>query len=281
MTRDEKVNDNRLNRKNASEQLATDPAAPAINLIANSGTNNKTIVFASRQTFGRLYPLARTIGSVLTMPAADLVPEATRTAWLNDLTSHGPFWFIADEGSTTEVREEGRNTDAWISDRACKVDSQWAGTAKVSRFVGTNNLPVQIHTGATFANKIQLVSARLSTATVGPGGTLCVEFEWQAINVPPGDYTVFVHLVNAQGQLVAQSDLMPQGGFAPTSHWKTGASIADRHGLILPDNLPSVDYTVRAGFYRSDDQSPVRVTQAGSVLADASGIVLTQVQLAP
>jgi hypothetical protein len=265
----------------AQLQIAVDPANPAIDLIANSNTNTKTIVFASSQTFRRLYPLLRTVGDTLMLPPADLVPEDTRAAWLRDLTSHGPFWFIADEGDTIAVRDEGRNADAWLSNRVCKVDAQWAGTTKVSRFVEMNELPIQIDIGTTFANEVQLVDMRMSAQTIRPGGTLCVEFDWQSIGVPSGDYTVFVHLVNPQGQLVAQSDLTPQGGFTPTGSWKAGSRISDRHGLILPDSLSPGDYTISAGLYRSDNQSPVRVTKGGSLLADASGIVLTQVHLAP
>jgi hypothetical protein len=265
----------------AQMQLAADPARPAVELIASSDVNTKTIVFASSQTFRRLYPLLRTVGDTRMLPPTDLVPEETRVAWLRDLAAHGPFWFIADEGDTTAIRDEGRNADAWLSNHACKVDAQWAEKIKVSRFVEMNDLPVQIPIGTTFADEIQLADMRLSAQTIRPGGTLCVEFNWESSRVPSGDYTVFVHLINAQGQLVAQSDLTPQGGFAPTSSWKAGSRISDRHGLILPDSLPSGDYTISAGLYRSDNQSPVRVTEGGSLLADASGIVLTQVYVAP
>jgi hypothetical protein len=265
----------------AQMQMAADPANPAIELIANSNAKIKTIVFASSQTFRRLYPLLRTESDTLTLPPADLVPEDTRAAWLRDLAARGPFWFIADEGSTAAIREEGRTADAWLSNHACKVDTQWAGKTRVSRFVELNDLPVQVAVGATFADEVQLVDTRLSGRTIRPGGILCVELNWESSGVPSGDYTVFVHLLNAQGQLVAQSDLMPQGGFAPTGSWQAGARISDRHGLILPDSLPPGEYTISAGLYRSDNQAPLPVTKDGSPLADASEIVLTQVGVAP
>jgi hypothetical protein len=142
------------------------------------------------------------------------------------------------------------------------------------------DLPVQIALGATFANEVQLEGMHMNAQTIRPGGTLCVELDWQSMGVPSGDYTAFVHLVNDQGQLVAQSDLTPQGGFAPTSSWKADSPISDRHGLILPDDLPPGDYTLHAGLYRSDNQSPVPVTKNGAPLTDGGGIVLTQVHVA-
>jgi hypothetical protein len=113
------------------------------------------------------------------------------------------------------------------------------------------------------------------------GGTLCVELDWRALKKPAGDYTVFVHLVDPNGQVVAQTDIQPQGGFAPTSQWAAGIPQIDRHGLILPKNLAPGDYTVRLGLYRSDDQTPLRVTQGDNLMPDNLGANLTQISVAP
>ena len=80
-----------------------------------------------------------------------------------------------------------------------------------------------------------------------------------------------MHVINAAGQLVAQNDMQPHSGFAPTSQWKPGAAITDRHGLILPATLAPGDYTVRVGLYRSDDHTP----------AQPAAIDLTQINVAP
>jgi hypothetical protein len=57
--------------------------------------------------------------------------------------------------------------------------------------------------------------------------------------------------------LIAQNDMQPRNNFAPTSHWAVGATLVDRHGVILPASLPACEYASQVGLYRSDDQSPV------------------------
>jgi hypothetical protein len=261
-------------------RLANDPATPAIDLIANSGPGNKAIVMSSNRVYRRLSPAARPIGETLLLPIAKHVPEEVRAQWLDDLTARGPFWFIADEGDPESV-EENRKAHVFVSEHVCKVDTQWGGSALVSRFVGRNGTPLSVTTSARFGDQIELTRANLYPATLHSGGTLCVELDWRALNTPDGDYTVFVHLVDPSGQVVAQTDLQPQGGFAPTSQWTAGKPQIDRHGLILPDNLAAGDYTVRLGLYRSDNQSPLRVTRGENLMPDEIGLNLATLKLEP
>ena len=62
-------------------------------------------------------------------------------------------------------------------------------------------------------------------------------------------YTVFLHLEDSQGKLVAQSDGLPAAGTRPTSAWAPGEVIADRRVLALPAGLPAANYRLTAGMY--------------------------------
>ncbi|MFN8533904.1 MAG: hypothetical protein U0556_10175 [Dehalococcoidia bacterium] len=68
---------------------------------------------------------------------------------------------------------------------------------------------------------------------------------WEARRDPERDYTVFVHLLDGSGRLIAQRDSPPRSGGYPTSLWSVGERIADR--VPLPD-APGVR-TVRVGLY--------------------------------
>jgi len=261
-------------------RLANDPATPAIDLIANSGPKSKTIVMSSNRVYRRLSPAARPVGETLLLPIAKHVPEEVRAQWLADLTARGPFWFIADEGDP-ESLDENRVAHAFVSKQVCKVDTQWGGSALVSRFVGRNGTPLPVTTSVRFGDQIELTGANLYPPALHAGGTLCVELDWRALKKPDSDYTVFVHLVDPSGQVVAQTDLQPQGGFAPTSQWTAGTPQIDRHGLILPDNLAAGEYTLRLGLYRSNDQTPLRVTRGENLMSDNLGVNLTQVNVTP
>lgn len=72
---------------------------------------------------------------------------------------------------------------------------------------------------------------------------------WQAATDPPADYTVFVHFVDEQGQLVAQADGPPAGGAYPTSLWSTGEIIPDARSL---PELPPGRISVVVGLYNPD-----------------------------
>ena len=261
-------------------RLANDPATPAAELIANSGPGHKTIVMSSNRVYRRLSPAARPVGETLLLPIVKHVPEDVRIQWLNDLAARGPFWFIADEGDPESV-DENRAAQAFVSQQVCTVDTQWGGSALVSRYVGRTGTPLPVTVSALFGDQIELTGARLYPSTLRAGGPLCVELNWHTLKTLVDDYTVFIHLVDPNGQVVAQTDLQPQGGFAPTSQWAAESTQVDRHGLILADNLPAGDYTVRLGLYRSADQAPLRVTRGENLMPDAIGVNLATVKVAP
>ena len=48
---------------------------------------------------------------------------------------------------------------------------------------------------------------------------------------------------------MAQSDTAPAGASRPTSGWSEGEEIVDRHGLLLPDDLPPGEYVLAVGMY--------------------------------
>jgi len=66
-----------------------------------------------------------------------------------------------------------------------------------------------------------------------PGAPLTVKLVWQAAVAPGGAYTVFVHLVDDTGKIVAQSDAPPAAGYA-TDRWLPGEVVIDSHTLKSP-----------------------------------------------
>jgi hypothetical protein len=260
--------------------LAHDSAAPAIDLIAHNDPRGAPIVLATNHVYRRLYPIARQVGETWLLPVPKQVPKQEREQWVSNLSARGPFWFVADQGDAQDL-DNNRAADQWLSQQACKVDTQWAGSALVSRFTGRNGAPQSVTTSTVFGDQIELTGAQVYPATLHSGGTLCVDLNWHALKQPDGDYTVFVHLVDPAGLVVAQTDLQPQGGVAPTSQWKESSTLSDKHGLIRPDNLSAGDYTLRLGLYRSDDQTPLRVTRGDNLMPDALGINLAQVSVTP
>ncbi|MCB8951742.1 MAG: hypothetical protein H6650_06985 [Ardenticatenales bacterium] len=79
---------------------------------------------------------------------------------------------------------------------------------------------------------------------------------WQAHSQPQTAYTVFLHLLNAQGNIARQQDVMPQAGRLPTTCWQTGDIIPDEHTLPLTE-LPAGHYQIRVGLYNQATGEPL------------------------
>ncbi|MBN1660812.1 MAG: DUF2723 domain-containing protein [Anaerolineae bacterium] len=96
---------------------------------------------------------------------------------------------------------------------------------------------------------------------VAGGDGLEITLQWRALRPPVSDDTVFVHLVDPGGEIVAQGDAPPQGGVYPTSVWDAGEVVLDVHWLRLPAGTSATDldgYQLRVGLYdpRSGERLP-------------------------
>ena len=83
---------------------------------------------------------------------------------------------------------------------------------------------------------------------------LLVQLEWQARQQPAHNFTVFVHVLDAAGNLVAQHDSFPVVGTRPTTSWQTGEILVDRHWIVLPRALDlGSRYQLGVGLYRPEN----------------------------
>lgn len=103
-------------------------------------------------------------------------------------------------------------------------------------------------------------------------GALEVTLFWQAQALPSHDYTVFVHLLDAAGRLVAQHDSPPASGAFPTSFWEPDDVVADAHAVSLPPDLAGV-HTLRVGLYRPGEAQRLPTTAGGD------SITLAEIEL--
>ena len=90
-------------------------------------------------------------------------------------------------------------------------------------------------------------------AAAETGGASCpanLQRRWPAR--PPFLRAVFVHVYDATGVLVAQSDGPPAAGLAPLQRWRPGDGLRDERTLELRA-LPPGGYTVAVGVYNPAD----------------------------
>lgn len=110
----------------------------------------------------------------------------------------------------------------------------------------TTSPPLTITLDASLAEVILRGVSRLEVAA--DRSSLAVDLVWRARTAPAYRYKVFVQLLDSAGQLVAQSDALPAGGY-PTSWWSAGEVVLDSHALSLDPELPAGDYDLVAGMY--------------------------------
>lgn len=103
--------------------------------------------------------------------------------------------------------------------------------------------------------EILLTGYALESERLVAGEAIVLTLFWQAQQPIDAAYTVFTHLLNADGQLVAQADRQPQGGSRPTNSWEPGETIRDSYALVLPNDLPAGNYSIQIGMYLWPDLS--------------------------
>lgn len=105
--------------------------------------------------------------------------------------------------------------------------------------------------GANLGDRATLVAYATSEG-VAPGSALEVILYWQGrpgAREATSQHFVFVHLLDAGGNLVAQHDGPPAEGRYPVSAWSPAETVPDTHTLNLDPTLPPGEYRLQAGMY--------------------------------
>jgi hypothetical protein len=116
--------------------------------------------------------------------------------------------------------------------RALSPDLLPVSTGGDTVSLGHVTLPVNapcapsVPTAAVFGGQIRLDGYSLAGGVL----TLC----WSALAAPAGDYTVFVHILDASGQPLDGADGPPVNGQYPTSAWFPGETVADHRPINVP-----------------------------------------------
>ncbi len=102
--------------------------------------------------------------------------------------------------------------------------------------------------------KLLEITGWKAPATIQAGQTLHI---WQRY-VPVADlqtgYVIFVHLLDAKGTVVAQSDFEPGQGVYPTWLWPLNQPVTFDQAIKLPSGLATGKYSFEIGIYSQPDQ---------------------------
>jgi hypothetical protein len=85
----------------------------------------------------------------------------------------------------------------------------------------------------TYDSKIRLLGYQLPVQTVHPAETLPLTLYWQLLEPVELNYSIFVHLLGRERQVVGQIDTYPGGGHWPTTLLSPGAILADSYQIPI------------------------------------------------
>jgi hypothetical protein len=126
----------------------------------------------------------------------------------------------------------------------------------------------QVELAVNFSDQIELIGLDIPHKKVTAGAELPLTLFWQALATPGKSWTVFVHLLNAEGDIVAQQDQIPGAGQFPTTGWLPNEYIADAYGLLIPTDAPPGDYLLEIGLYDTNDGTRLPVVEGGEIVSD-------------
>lgn len=122
-----------------------------------------------------------------------------------------------------------------------------------------------------FGGLILLRAAAVQSLAEGADSELHVSLCWESLAPAPQDYTVFAHLYDGNGELLATGDGPPMNGAFPIRLWRPGDVVADVHVIPLSDpdtwDLGAVGgYRVGVGLYDPHSGERLQAMQDGQPL---------------
>jgi hypothetical protein len=151
-------------------------------------------------------------------------------------------------GESGLLKLDGANADKFVVGRVKIEANETNATTNTTRI-------------ATFGETIELNRVRFDSSKV--------TFEWRAIKQPDKDYTLFVHVLDEQNNLIAQTDAQPFNGEYPTSLWDTNERVTDPRAIQFPANAKKIS----VGWYDANTGERLVVSQANGVASQDNAVM--------
>ena len=126
-----------------------------------------------------------------------------------------------------------------------------------------------------FGDYARLVGHDVETPEVAAGNDAVLTLFWESLApFPADDFSVYVGLRDAQGNLYPRANAIPAGFFAPVNRWRTGQLLRDANLIRIPPGAPPGDYTLEVGFFSPSLDQTLEIR-------DENGPLGNRISLAP
>jgi hypothetical protein len=235
-------------------RLATSPLRP-LALYLNASSDDVLIVSQQMDLGRRLRPFLEN-GERLVLFGG----RPGRIDPLPEVAAAGPFVYIHTGNDDAELAAEIERAYNCTSRQGLSAWELWFCNGAASPKV------------ATFGESIVLAAAQLPQTL---REVTHLTLFWTTTADITQDYTVFVHVVDANGKMIGQWDQMPMGGAAPTTQWTVNQLVVDDYQVPVDFTLHNANqagepYRVLVGLYDAQSATRLEVIETTHPVADES-----------
>ena len=115
--------------------------------------------------------------------------------------------------------------------------------------------------------QMRLLGYTLPLSSLKPGDSLPLDLYWQSITEMYNNWSVFIHLIDSNGTIVAQRDTYPGVGLIATSTLNPGTILADQYIITIPPTATTptqlsltvglYDYKTGSRLYQNNDKDNI------------------------
>ncbi len=144
--------------------------------------------------------------------------------------------------------------------------------------VAESELPAELERlDLAYAGDLRLIGYRVEQPSVRPGEWLPVTLYWQALRPVGRNYSVFVHLLGPDNEVIGQANSYPAGGNWPTSLLPPALVLADTvHVYVSPEAAAPAVIRLAVGIFEFEDPARAAkpaVNAAGELVEPIVGAV--------
>jgi uncharacterized membrane protein len=194
---------------------------------------------------------------LVVLPASSPVdPVATAEALDKLAAEHQRLWLVPQPSALWDADSF---VESWLDRHCDKVHQEAVGSLSLSLYLTPSAFLGQMKPiNAHFDGKVELAGYRLTTdvaspqsgiLSTAPNTALRLTLYWRVLAPMETSYTVFTHLLDANGQLWAQKDNPPVRGSYLTTEWRVGEMVVDKYDIVIPPDAPAGQYELEVGLY--------------------------------
>ncbi len=218
------------------------------------------------------------------VPARGVPLEDPRTAReLEVLASRHPRLWLVRFGNPAEYDPDGYLV-RWLATHGSRAYSGGWVDADLALYVmapAGGSSDIQHPLRADLGGQVRLLGYALDPEQVAPGETLLLTLYWEALAPMEESYTVFTHLLDQEGRILAQMDGEPQGGGLPTDRWVVGQVVPDNYALEVSPGARPGSHVLEVGMYLLATMERLLVQDPDSGTELSNRVILGTVEVVP